>query len=93
MSTGTLHNDFEEAAVYRNTVEAFSIWWVTLVYLASMVALAMHLYHGMWSMFQTLGQNSPRANGSVRLFATASAVILFVGFSALPVAVYFGGLD
>jgi succinate dehydrogenase / fumarate reductase cytochrome b subunit len=56
-------------------------------YVLSMVFLCMHLYHGTWSVFQTLGVDSPLWNRGLRVVAKTVAVILFIGFSAVPVSV------
>lgn len=56
-------------------VSAFSQWWVSVIYIASMVVLALHLFHGAWSMFQSLGINNPRFNAA-RKIAVAFAVIV-----------------
>jgi succinate dehydrogenase / fumarate reductase cytochrome b subunit len=90
MTTGTLHNDFEHGAVYDNSVAAFKQWWVSAAYIVAVGALGMHLYHGLWSMFQTLGRNSPRWHGVLRRFAQAGAVAITVGFVAVPVGVMTG---
>jgi succinate dehydrogenase / fumarate reductase cytochrome b subunit len=50
----------------------------------------MHLYHGVWSMFQTLGLNGPRTDGFWRGLATLSGILLFLGFSTVPIAVITG---
>ena len=55
-----------------------------------MVLLALHLYHGVWSLFQTLGLDSPDRNRGLRLLAVVAAVVLLLGFCAVPVAFYFG---
>lgn len=75
---------------YSNIVNAFKPWPVTLFYILAMGALGLHLYHGAWSMFQTLGLNSYRYNGFWRAVAVAIAVISFVGFISVPVAVVTG---
>ena len=47
---------------YDLLVDTFEVWWMTLIYLAAMLALALHLRHGVWSAAQTLGlTNNVRA--------------------------------
>jgi len=87
---GTAHQDFEEGNVYHNVVSAFRIGWVTLVYLVAMALLGMHLYHGLWSMFQSLGWNHPRFNPWRRAFAVAFTLIVALGFMVVPVVVAVG---
>lgn len=95
---GVVHPDYRLATAnglthpdaYHNVVTGFQNPLVVLVYLLAMVALAMHLYHGVWSMFHTLGLNSARTNMLFRGLAVLSAVLLFVGFSVVPVSVVLG---
>jgi succinate dehydrogenase / fumarate reductase cytochrome b subunit len=78
LTTGTVHpgGDFEHGEVYANTVTTLDVWWVAALYLVAMLALAFHLFHGMWSIFQTFGVNSPERDRMARvLAATSSAVI------------------
>jgi succinate dehydrogenase / fumarate reductase, cytochrome b subunit len=53
-----------------------------------MSAVGLHLFHGSWSMFQTLGLESPSINSSLRWFAKILSVAVFVGFTAVPLAIY-----
>lgn len=92
LTTGTVHyRGFVEGAVYANLYAAFQSPAVAGFYLLSMALLALHLYHGTWSMFQTLGVDAPNWNGTLRAAAKVVALALFVGFSAVPVSI-FGGL-
>jgi succinate dehydrogenase / fumarate reductase, cytochrome b subunit len=76
--------------VYRNLLLAFrNPLWV-LFYVVSMVFLGLHLYHGFWSAFRTLGAAKPSRAPLHRRAALAIAVILWAGFTVVPVAVYFG---
>ena len=69
---------------------ASSVWWVSLFYIVAMVALGLHLYHGVWSMFQSLGWNHPRYNPWRRGFAHAFAWIVTLGNISFPLAVLTG---
>jgi succinate dehydrogenase / fumarate reductase, cytochrome b subunit len=55
-----------------------------------MAALCLHLDHGIWSMFQTLGLNNNRAISALRAIARAVAILVFAGFISVPVAVLAG---
>lgn len=79
-TTGHLHGSFQAGAVHRNYVAAFQSPLVYGVYLVAQVALALHLYHGVWSFFQTLGLNHPRYNRFRRPFAAGFALVVFIGF-------------
>jgi succinate dehydrogenase / fumarate reductase cytochrome b subunit len=76
--------------VYANFVATFSRAPVTVFYVVAMGALALHLFHGAWSMFQSLGMNHPRFNPWRRGIAVGLAAIVFVGNSIMPLAVLFG---
>lgn len=89
-TTGQAHHDFVHLAPYHNVTTAFRIWWVVAIYVAAMIALALHLYHGTWSMFQTLGIEHPRVNPARRRLATILAVLVPIGFLSIPVAVLVG---
>lgn len=89
-TTGTLHNDFVDGDVFHNVISAFQIWWISAIYIVAMLCLSLHLDHGIWSMFQSLGLNHPRYNKFIRAFASLLTIIIIAGFIAIPVAVLLG---
>lgn len=90
-TTGQLHTyGFSHGMVFSNVHAAFTHGYWVLFYVAGMLAVALHVFHGAWSMFQTLGLERPDANPALRGFATLFALILFFGFLAVPLAVFFG---
>jgi succinate dehydrogenase / fumarate reductase cytochrome b subunit len=89
-TTGTVHPSFREGAVYHNVVTGFSVWWVSLFYIVAQVALGFHLYHGVWSLFQSLGWNHPRFNHWREGLAHAFAWIITLGNISFPIAVLTG---
>ncbi len=89
-TTGQAHHDFIPGDVYHNVVSAFHIGWVVAIYVVAMVLLGMHLFHGLWSFFQSLGWNHPRFNHWRRAFAVAFALIVSVGFLVVPVMIFAG---
>lgn len=84
---------WERGEVYANFVATFSRAPVTFFYVLAMVLLGMHLYHGAWSMFQSLGINHPLFNVARRMFAIGLAVLVTVGNAIMPLAVLFGWVD
>lgn len=88
----THFNGFAHGKVYANVWNGFQNPLVTGFYVLSMAFLSLHLYHGTWSMFQTLGVDSPGWNGGLRNLSKAVAVLLFLGFSVVPLAVSCGFL-
>jgi succinate dehydrogenase / fumarate reductase cytochrome b subunit len=89
-TTGTLHPAFVRGQAYGNVVIGFQTAWVSLLYLVAMAFLALHLYHGTWAAFRTLGVARPSNDPLHRRLALAIAVIVPVGFSLLPLSVMLG---
>jgi succinate dehydrogenase / fumarate reductase cytochrome b subunit len=81
---------YEEGRAYENLVRGFQVPIVSIFYIVAMFLLMLHLYHGVWSMFQTLGVNHPRYTPMLRIFAKLVAILLFVGFCSIPVSVLTG---
>ena len=93
-TTGTVQPaPFVAGDVYGNIVGGFRIWWVTLFYVAAMVALGFHLFHGAWSSARTLGVSRPSPRPLRRPVAALVAVAVAVGFAVVPLAVFFGLLQ
>jgi succinate dehydrogenase / fumarate reductase, cytochrome b subunit len=90
LTWGAANPGFERGDVYRNVVASFEQWPVAGVYIAANVALGVHLYHGAWSLFQSVGWNNPRFNPWRRWFATGFAVVVTAGFISVPLAVMVG---
>ncbi len=63
---------------------------MTLLYVVAQGALALHIWHGAWSMFQSLGVNNPRFNRFRRSFATTFTIIVVAGFLTVPIGVQLG---
>jgi succinate dehydrogenase / fumarate reductase, cytochrome b subunit len=89
---GTVNPSFEEGNIYHNVVASFRVWPVAVFYVLAMLAVGLHLFHGIWSLFQTLGWNTARANRLIRNFATFGALILTAGNISIPLAVLFGAV-
>ena len=77
----------------NNVVTAFSTPAITLFYLLALAALALHLFHGVWSMFQTLGFNNRDWDGFFRGLAILVALVIPLGFAVVPLAVLVGVLQ
>jgi succinate dehydrogenase / fumarate reductase cytochrome b subunit len=85
--------EFNRADPYRNVVIGFSNPVIVLFYLLALASLGLHLFHGVWSMFQTLGLNSRRFDGFFRGLAVFVALVVPIGFATVPLAVLFGILQ
>lgn len=90
LTTGTVHPDFVPGDAYHNFVAGLRVPWVAAFYVAANVALGLHLYHGVWSLFQSLGWNHPRYNRWRRHFAQVFALAVSLGNISFPLAVLFG---
>jgi succinate dehydrogenase / fumarate reductase cytochrome b subunit len=89
LTTGTVHPNFTEGAVYQNLVIGLK-GLVGVVYLIAMALLAFHLWHGVWSMFQTLGVPEDRFRSPGRRFATIFTLVVTLGFASVPLAIMLG---
>jgi succinate dehydrogenase / fumarate reductase cytochrome b subunit len=89
---GTVHPSFVEGDPYHNVAAGFANPLVVLFYEAAMAAVGLHLYHGIWSSGRTLGVSAPSPHPLRRQLALALSVIVWAGFTAIPVAVYAGAL-
>lgn len=90
LTWGTANPEFVRGEVYDNLVASFERVPVAIVYIVANVALGFHLYHGGWSLFQTMGWNHPRFNLWRRWFAGAFAAVVVVGNVSFPIAVLTG---
>jgi len=89
-TTGTVLPGYEFGAVYRNAIIGFSNPLVSAFYIVSMILLGLHLYHGIWSMLQTLGINHPTYTPIFRRIAAGIAIIVAVGNISIPISVLAG---
>lgn len=71
--------------LYRLVVEQFQNKWYTFGYIASMSVIGIHVSHGFWSAFQSLGFNHPKYTPVLRALSTLYALAIFGGFSSLPI--------
>jgi succinate dehydrogenase / fumarate reductase, cytochrome b subunit len=90
LTFGTAHPSFVEGDVYRNVIVGFSVPWVSAFYITAMLCLGLHMYHGVWSMLQSLGLSHPRWNRLRSAFSALSTAAVVGGNIAIPVAVLLG---
>ena len=89
-TSGSVHPQFDVHDVYRNVISGFRVWPVALFYIIAMVALAFHLWHGVWSLFQTLGLINPNSDKIIHRLAAIATLALVIGFISIPMAVLAG---
>ena len=92
ISPDLLNNPPTDAAGRAGMVlTAFSHWWFVLIYLIAIIAVCMHVSHGFWSAFATLGVNvSGTARAVLRVCSWIVAIVILVGFMVPPFLILFG---
>ncbi len=90
-TTGTVRPAaFDETNVYQNMIGGFRVWWVVLLYVVAMIFIGLHLVHGAWSWLRTLGFSRAKAHPLHRPIAAALAILIWAGFTSIPVAIFLG---
>lgn len=85
--------DWERGEVQANVVNSLGNPVVAIIYIVANIVLAIHIFHGVYSMFQTLGINNPRYNSLRRYAASGLAAVILIGNVSFPVAVLTGVID
>lgn len=80
----------EHGQVFQNVVNAFHIPWVAGLYVLAQIILGTHIFHGAWSVLQTLGISHPRYDGPVRGAAKGVALAIVLGNCSIPLAILAG---
>jgi succinate dehydrogenase / fumarate reductase cytochrome b subunit len=87
---GNVNPNFQEGDVYANVVASFSVVPIAAFYIIAMLALCLHLYHGLWSMFQSLGFYQPRYTPVLKRAAATIAILIAAGNISIPISVMTG---
>lgn len=87
-----VHHGFVAGSPYHNLIQSFSPdrWPVAVIYIVANILLGIHIFHGAWSLFQSLGWNNPRFNMWRRYFAIGFAAVIVIGNVSIPLAVLTG---
>ena len=93
LTWGWLNDDWYAGDPYNNVYVSLNALPIAIIYVVANVVLAVHIFHGAWSMFQTLGINNPRYNGLRRSFARGIAGLILIGNLSFPLAVQGGLID
>jgi succinate dehydrogenase / fumarate reductase cytochrome b subunit len=89
-TTGAAHPDFVELDPYHNVTTGFRNPWVAGFYVIAMMAVGLHLYHGLWSSVRSLGVSEPSPRPLRRRLALVLAGFIWLGFTAIVLAGYLG---
>jgi len=84
--------DREESAITEVVSGVFNSPAYIAFYVVSIIVVALHVRHGFWSAFQTVGANHPKYMPAVRALSVLFALAVAAGFGSIPFYVYFAGL-
>ncbi len=87
LTVGAVHPNFSDTDVYSNVIYGFRQWPVSVAYVIAIGLLCLHLRHGIYSMFQTLGFAHPRHTPRIKKAATVISTLIFLGYISIPAAV------
>ncbi len=90
LTFGSVHPSFIPGDAYNNFVVGFQQVPASAAYIVAMIPLGLHLYHGFWSMLQTLGANNQKYNRLRRPAALSLALLVVLLNISFPVAVLLG---
>ncbi len=93
LTWGWFNPDFEHGAVYRNLDASLSRIPVAVLYIVANIALGTHLFHGVWSLFQSMGWNNPKFNQWRKGLAAGIATLIVVGNVSFPIMTLAGVIE
>ncbi len=91
-TAGYIHpgSQFIRGDVYHNVIAGFSVWWVSAWYIFALILLGIHLRHGIWSMFQSVGYNHKKHTPLLKKAALVIAAAIILGYISIPISVLTG---
>jgi succinate dehydrogenase / fumarate reductase cytochrome b subunit len=92
LTAGYIHPGaaYIEGDVYHNVVSGFQVWWVSLSYIVAISLLGLHLRHGLWSMFQSVGILQLQHTAMLKWTAMIIALLIVLGYISIPISVLLG---
>jgi succinate dehydrogenase / fumarate reductase cytochrome b subunit len=90
LTFGVANPDFRPGQILHNVVVSFGRSSAVVLYVAAVVGLGFHLWHGLFASFSSLGLSTRAFSPGLRKLAAGFGTIIAVGFSAVPLAVLFG---
>ncbi len=91
-TAGYIHPEatFIAGDVYHNLVTGFQVWWVSAWYIFAIILLGLHLRHGLWSMFQSVGLAHPEHTSTLKRAALVVATVIVLGYISIPISILLG---
>jgi succinate dehydrogenase / fumarate reductase cytochrome b subunit len=80
--------DKTHRTIFEIVASAFAQPWYVAIYVVAMIAAAIHVSHGFWSAFQTVGASHPKYMPAIRTLSVLFSLLVGVGFGAIPIYVY-----
>lgn len=93
LTWGWVNPGFEHGAIYRNLDASLSRVPVAILYIVANIALGIHLFHGTWSLFQSIGANNPKFNHLRKTLAAGVATLIVVGNVSFPIMTLAGVIE
>jgi succinate dehydrogenase / fumarate reductase cytochrome b subunit len=90
LSAGSNSDVLGRPDVAAMVISGFQVFSVTFIYIAAMIALVLHLAHGIQSSFQTLGLNNDRTMPAIIRAGSVTAIVLFLGYISIPLIILLG---
>lgn len=72
-------------------IDSFTTWYIALGYIVVLSLIMLHLFHGAWSAFTSLGVTNKNNTHSLKLGAYVFAIVLMLGFIFIPVYIFVTG--
>ena len=79
--------DKSSTTIYQIVSSAFASPLYVALYILAVIIVAVHVRHGFWSVFQTIGANHPRYMPAIMIVSILFGLILGLGFGVLPIYV------
>jgi succinate dehydrogenase / fumarate reductase cytochrome b subunit len=81
--------DSDQSVIFERVAGIFHNPWYVGIYVAAMIVAAVHVSHGLWSAFQSLGIHHPKYMPLVRRLSLVFSLVVGIGFGCLPVYIAF----
>lgn len=83
--------DKSNTTIFQIVSETFANPLWVIIYIAAMIVAAVHVSHGFWSAFQSVGANHPRYMPTIMIFSLLFSLAIAIGFGLLPIYISVAG--